>query len=212
MTSFSIKKWENISILLFINHVNQINLINHGSDNICDYKLQPHGKKFSSENLLLIPCYLLLLFMRAVIQRVSEAAVTIDGQLKSEIKSGLLILLGIEENDTDYDIDWLANKIIQLRIFSDADGKMNLSVQDINGDILVISQFTLFASTKKGNRPSFLRAAKPEIAIPLYEQFLSVMKTNFGKEIYSGEFGTDMKVELINDGPVTITIDSKNPE
>ena len=150
--------------------------------------------------------------MRAVIQRVSEAAVTIDGQLKSEIKSGLLILLGIEENDTDYDIDWLANKIIQLRIFSDADGKMNLSVQDINGDILVISQFTLFASTKKGNRPSFLRAAKPEIAIPLYEQFLSVMKTNFGKEIYSGEFGTDMKVELINDGPVTITIDSKNPE
>lgn len=150
--------------------------------------------------------------MRAVIQRVSNASVTIDGKIKSEIKSGLLVLLGIEERDTDYDVDWLVKKIIQLRIFSDNEGKMNLSVQDINGDILVVSQFTLFASTKKGNRPSFLRSAKPDIAIPLYQQFLSVMKDNFGKEIYSGEFGADMKVELINDGPVTIIMDSQNME
>ncbi len=150
--------------------------------------------------------------MRAVIQRVSKASVTIDGKIKSEIQSGLLVLLGIEETDTEKDIDWLVKKIIQLRIFSDAVGKVNLSVQDINGDILVVSQFTLFASTKKGNRPSFLRAAKPDIAVPLYEQFLSVMKTNFGKEIYSGEFGADMKVALVNDGPVTIIIDSQNME
>lgn len=150
--------------------------------------------------------------MRAVIQRVTHASVTIDGNIKAAIKSGLLVLLGIEQNDTEKDIDWLVKKIIQLRIFSDADGKMNLSVQDINGDILVISQFTLFASTKKGNRPSFLRSAKPDIAIPLYEQFLSNMKTQFGKEIYSGEFGADMQVELINDGPVTIIIDSQNME
>ena len=150
--------------------------------------------------------------MRAVIQRVSKASVTIDGNIKSEIKSGLLVLLGIEERDTDYDIEWLAKKIIQLRIFSDVEGKMNLSVQDIAGDILVISQFTLFASTKKGNRPSFLRSAKPDSAIPLYEQFLRELKDQFGKEIYSGEFGADMKVELINDGPVTIIIDSLNME
>jgi D-tyrosyl-tRNA(Tyr) deacylase len=150
--------------------------------------------------------------MRAVIQRVTHASVTIDGQLKSEIESGLLALLGIEENDTQQDIDWLVKKIIQMRIFSDADGKMNLSVQDINGDILVISQFTLFASTKKGNRPGFTRSAKPDIAIPLYEQFLSDMQTLFGKEIYSGAFGSDMKVELLNDGPVTIVIDSRNME
>lgn len=150
--------------------------------------------------------------MRAVIQRVSKASVTIGGKIKEEIQSGLLVLLGIEENDTGKDIGWLVKKIIQLRIFSDADGKMNLSVQDINGDILVISQFTLFASTKKGNRPSFLRSAKPDIAIPLYEQFLSELQHQLNKELYSGEFGADMKVELINDGPVTIIIDSKNPE
>lgn len=150
--------------------------------------------------------------MRAVIQRVSKASVTIGGKIKEEIQSGLLVLLGIEENDTGKDIEWLVKKIIQLRIFSDADGKMNLSVQDINGDILVISQFTLFASTKKGNRPSFLRSAKPDIAIPLYEQFLSELQHQLNKELYSGEFGADMKVELINDGPVTIIIDSKNPE
>lgn len=150
--------------------------------------------------------------MRAVIQRVSKASVTIGGKIKEEIQSGLLVLLGIEENDTGKDIEWLVKKIIQLRIFSDADGKMNLSVQDINGDILVISQFTLFSSTKKGNRPSFLRSAKPDIAIPLYEQFLSELQHQLNKEVYSGEFGADMKVELINDGPVTIIIDSKNPE
>ena len=150
--------------------------------------------------------------MRTVIQRVTNASVTIDGTIKSKIKSGLLVLLGIEENDIQNDIDWLVKKIIQLRIFSDADGKMNLSIKDINGDILVISQFTLFASTKKGNRPGYTRAAKPDIAIPLYEQFLSELKNQFGKDIYSGEFGADMKVELINDGPVTIIIDSKNME
>lgn len=150
--------------------------------------------------------------MRAVIQRVSHASVTIDGNIKAEIKSGLLILLGIEENDTQQDIDWLVKKIIHLRIFSDTDGKMNLSVQDINGDILVISQFTLFASTKKGNRPGFTRSAKPDIAIPLYEKFIGETENHFGKRIYTGEFGADMKVTLLNDGPVTIIIDSKNPE
>ena len=124
----------------------------------------------------------------------------------------MLVLLGIEENDTEKDIEWLVKKIIQLRIFSDADDKMNLSVQDINGDILVISQFTLFASTKKGNRPSFLRSAKPDIAIPLYEQFIGETEKQFGKKIFTGEFGADMKVELLNDGPVTIIIDSRNME
>jgi len=150
--------------------------------------------------------------MRTIIQRVSQASVTIDKNVKSSINKGLLVLLGIEENDNSKDIEWLVKKIIQLRIFSDADEKMNLSVQDIDGDILVISQFTLFASTKKGNRPSFIQAAKPNIAIPLYEQFLSNLKNAFGKEIHNGEFGADMKVALINDGPVTIIIDSKNPE
>jgi D-tyrosyl-tRNA(Tyr) deacylase len=150
--------------------------------------------------------------MRAVIQRVSYASVTINNEVKSHIKNGLLVLLGIEENDTQNDIEWLVKKIIQLRIFSDAEGKMNLSIQDINGDILVISQFTLFASTKKGNRPGFTRSAKPDNAIPLYEQFLSELKNQLGKEIYSGEFGADMKVELLNDGPVTIIIDSRNME
>lgn len=150
--------------------------------------------------------------MRAVIQRVSEASVTIDNNVKSAIKTGLLVLLGIEENDNEKDIDWLIRKIIQMRIFSDKAGKMNLSVQDINGDILVISQFTLYASTKKGNRPSFIQAAKPAIAIPLYEVFLANLKNTFGKQIYSGEFGADMKVALVNDGPVTIVLDSKNLE
>lgn len=150
--------------------------------------------------------------MRAIIQRVSQASVTIDNNVKSSINKGLLVLLGIEENDNDKDIDWLIRKIIQMRIFSDADDKMNLSVQDIKGDILVISQFTLFASTKKGNRPSFIHAAKPVTAIPLYEAFLSQLKLQFNKEIYSGEFGADMKVALVNDGPVTIILDSKNLE
>lgn len=150
--------------------------------------------------------------MRAIIQRVSKASVTIDDYVKSQINKGLLVLLGIEENDNEKDIEWLVKKIINMRIFSDENDKMNLSVQDVDGDILVISQFTLFASTKKGNRPSFIQAAKPITAIPLYEQFLSMLKEALGKEIYSGEFGADMKIALINDGPVTIILDSKKLE
>jgi D-tyrosyl-tRNA(Tyr) deacylase len=150
--------------------------------------------------------------MRAVIQRVSKASVTIDGNIKSEIKAGLLVLLGIEEMIQRKTSIGSLKKSFKLRIFSDADDKMNLSVQDINGDILVISQFTLFASTKKGNRPSFLRSAKPDIAIPLYEQFIGETEKQFGKKIFTGEFGADMKVELLNDGPVTIVIDSRNME
>jgi len=150
--------------------------------------------------------------MRAVIQRVSKASVTIENKIQGKIEIGLLILLGIEETDTEKDIDWLVRKIIQLRIFSDENGKMNLSLQDVNGDILLISQFTLFASTKKGNRPSFIRSAKPEIAIPLYEQFIIETEKLLNKQIQTGIFGADMKVELLNDGPVTIIIDSKNPE
>ncbi|MEO6883210.1 MAG: D-aminoacyl-tRNA deacylase [Bacteroidia bacterium] len=150
--------------------------------------------------------------MKMVIQRVSEAGVTIDGKNTASISKGLLILLGIEAADNQEDIEWLCEKICKLRIFSDAQGAMNLSVQEINGEILVVSQFTLYASTKKGNRPSFLKAAKPEIAIPLYEAFLVCLKNNFSKPIKSGIFGADMKINLINDGPVTITIDSKNKE
>lgn len=148
--------------------------------------------------------------MRAIIQRVSQASVTIDNNVKSSINKGLLVLLGIEENDNDKDIDWLIRKIIQMRIFSDADDKMNLSVKDIKGDILVISQFTLFASTKKGNRPSFIQAAKPDVAIPLYEKFIVATEKLLNKKIQTGVFGADMQVELINDGPVTIILDSKN--
>lgn len=150
--------------------------------------------------------------MRAVIQRVSHASVTINGELKGRINNGLLILLGIEGTDTETDIEWLSKKIIQLRIFSDDEGKMNLSVNDIKGEILLISQFTLFASTKKGNRPGFTRSAKPEIAIPLYEKTIQSLEKLFEKKIHTGEFGADMKVELLNDGPVTIIMDSKNPE
>lgn len=148
--------------------------------------------------------------MRALIQRVEKASVTIDGQIKGEIKHGLLILLGIEESDNDEDIEWLTGKISNMRIFSDEEGKMNLSVLDIEGAALVVSQFTLHASTKKGNRPGFIRAARPEQAIPLYENFKS--KLSELMEVQSGEFGADMKVSLINDGPVTIWIDSKNRE
>ncbi|AWH74398.1 D-tyrosyl-tRNA(Tyr) deacylase [Dokdonia sp. Dokd-P16] len=148
--------------------------------------------------------------MKAVIQRVTEASVTIDGVVKSEIKQGLLVLLGVTHNDTKEDIEWLTNKIIGLRIFSDDDGAMNLSVGDVEGDILVISQFTLFASTKKGNRPSFLEAAKPDTAIPMYEEFVSTLSRKRHKPTYTGEFGADMKVQLLNDGPVTIVIDTKN--
>ncbi len=147
--------------------------------------------------------------MRAVIQRVSEASVIISDVLKSEINQGLLVLIGIEQEDEEKDAIWLAAKIANLRIFSDVAGLMNLSVKDINGEILLISQFTLYALTKKGNRPSFIKAARPEKAIPLYQFLISTLEKEFGKTIQTGEFGADMKVNLVNDGPVTIIMDSK---
>ena len=147
--------------------------------------------------------------MKVVIQRVSEASVTIDEIVVASIAKGLLVLVGIEEADTSEDIDWLSSKITNLRIFSDDDGVMNLSVKDTKGDIIVVSQFTLYASTKKGNRPSYIQAAKPEIAVPLYEMFISALERDLGKKIQTGKFGADMKVALVNDGPVTIIIDSK---
>jgi D-aminoacyl-tRNA deacylase len=150
--------------------------------------------------------------MRVVLQRVKEASVTIEGVKKSEIKEGLLILLGIENEDTTDDIQWLVSKIAQMRIFSDEAGLMNLSVMDIKGEMIVVSQFTLHASTKKGNRPSFLKAARPDIATPMYENFVSKLKELSGLNVLTGEFGADMKVALLNDGPVTILIDSKNRE
>lgn len=150
--------------------------------------------------------------MRVVIQRVSHASVTIDGVCKSAIKEGLMILVGIEEADSKEDIDWLCKKIVGLRVFDDEKGVMNKSIIDINGDILAISQFTLHASTKKGNRPSYIKAAKPDISIPLYEAFCKELETSLGKSIGTGEFGADMKVELLNNGPVTICIDTKNRE
>ena len=150
--------------------------------------------------------------MRVVLQRVSEAAVLINGIEKRNIGNGLLLLVGIADGDGKEDIEWLSQKIIQLRIFNDADGKMNLSVKEVNGEIMLISQFTLHASTKKGNRPSYIRSARPEIAIPFYEQFIQQLENDGGKKIITGEFGADMKVSLINDGPVTIIIDSKNKE
>jgi D-aminoacyl-tRNA deacylase len=150
--------------------------------------------------------------MRVLIQRVSEASVTIDGQIKSAIGLGLLILLGIEHDDNEEDIDWLCKKIAGLRIFSDATGLMNLAVADVGGELLVVSQFTLFASTKKGNRPSFIRSARPETAIPLYETFIRQLKQIAQRPVLTGEFGADMKVQLLNDGPVTIWIDSKHRE
>ena len=150
--------------------------------------------------------------MRVVLQRVKEASVTIEGVVKSEIKEGLLILVGIENEDTADDIQWLASKIVQIRIFSDEAGLMNRSVMDIQGEMLVVSQFTLHASTKKGNRPSFLRAARPDIAIPMYENFVSKLNELSRLNVLTGEFGADMKVSLLNDGPVTIIIDSKNRE
>lgn len=150
--------------------------------------------------------------MRAVIQRVTEATVTIDGKVKSQIGKGLLILLGIEEADTQEDIEWLSAKIVKLRIFGDDAGVMNLSVQDIDGEIIVVSQFTLHAQTKKGNRPSYIKAAGPQVAVPIYEAFIKKIEKDLGKPIQTGEFGADMKVALINDGPVTIIIDTKNKE
>ena len=150
--------------------------------------------------------------MRVVIQRVIEASVRINNEIYSSIKNGLLVLIGIEETDNTEDVEWLSKKIIALRIFNDAENKMNFSVQDIHGEILVVSQFTLYASTKKGNRPSYIKSAKPEIAIPLYEKFIQQINVDFRKPVKTGKFGADMKISLINDGPVTIMIDSKSKE
>jgi len=150
--------------------------------------------------------------MKTVIQKVSQASVTIDGVVKSQINKGMLMLVSFEENDTTDDLSWLAAKVCKLRIFDDEQGIMNLSVQDVDGEILVVSQFTLHASTKKGNRPSYIKAAKPEIAIPLYEKFIEIIEQEFGKNIKTGTFGADMKIALTNDGPVTIIIDTKNKE
>jgi D-tyrosyl-tRNA(Tyr) deacylase len=150
--------------------------------------------------------------MKVVVQRVSHASVEVDQKKVADIRQGLLILVGIEEADTQEDIDWLAAKIIHLRIFADANQVMNLSVKDINGDIIVVSQFTLHASTKKGNRPSYIKAAKPEISIPAYENFVLALESTLGKKVQTGIFAADMKVSLLNDGPVTIIIDSKNKD
>ena len=150
--------------------------------------------------------------MRTVIQRVSRASVTIDGQIKSSIGHGYLVLLGCENADTEDDIQWLAKKICGLRVFDDENGVMNKSIMDVGGEVLVVSQFTLWASYKKGNRPSYLRAGSHEITIPLYERFCTVLSENMGREVKTGEFGADMKVELLNDGPVTICMDTKNKE
>lgn len=150
--------------------------------------------------------------MKAVIQRVSQASVTIEGVVTATIQKGLLVFVGIEDADTDEDITWLTGKTLNLRIFGDENDVMNLSVQDIEGDIIVVSQFTLHASTKKGNRPSYIKASKPDTAIPLYEKFVSKLELEFRKKIQTGKFGADMKVSLLNDGPVTIVIDTKNKE
>lgn len=150
--------------------------------------------------------------MIAVIQRVTEASVTIDNKINASIGSGLLVLIGIEDADAQEDIDWLAQKIVNLRIFNDEAGVMNISIKDNGGDIIVVSQFTLHASTKKGNRPSYLKASKPDVAIPLYEKFVHTISTQLGKPVQTGIFGADMKVNLLNDGPVTIIIDTKNKQ
>ena len=150
--------------------------------------------------------------MRAVIQRVNKASVTIDNKIYSQINNGLLVLLGIEDADTAEDIEWLSGKIVNLRIFNDENGVMNVSVKDMDGELLVVSQFTLHASTKKGNRPSYIKASKPEFAIPIYEKFIQQLSNDLGKKVGTGVFGADMKVELLNDGPVTIVIDTKNRE
>jgi D-aminoacyl-tRNA deacylase len=150
--------------------------------------------------------------MRVTVQRVSEASVTIDGVVKSAIEKGLLILAGFEDGDGIEDLEWTAAKVVSLRIFTDGNNMMNLSVKDTGGDIIIVSQFTLHAMTRKGNRPSFIRAAKPQVAISLYEKFIFLVAKELGKSVHTGEFGADMKVALINDGPVTINIDSKNRE
>lgn len=148
--------------------------------------------------------------MIAVIQRVVSASVEIDLKVKAKIQAGLLVLIGIEEADVEEDIEWLASKLVNLRIFNDAEGVMNVSVKDFGGDIILVSQFTLQASTKKGNRPSYIKAARPDVAIPIYEKFIETVTSLLGKSVQTGEFGADMKVSLVNDGPVTIVIDTKN--
>lgn len=150
--------------------------------------------------------------MRAVLQRVSQASCTVDNQVTGQIETGFLVLLGIEEADAAEDLDWLAQKIVNMRVFSDENGLMNKALADVNGDILLISQFTLFASTKKGNRPGFTRAARPAVAIPLYEQMIEKLTQLTGKKVQTGIFGADMKIALVNDGPTTILIDTKNKE
>jgi D-tyrosyl-tRNA(Tyr) deacylase len=171
-----------------------------------DYLRQPHRhfpKRGAADMLQL---------MRAVVQRVSAASVTIAGEVKAAIQGGLLVLLGVEDADTTEDIEWLTGKIVRLRVFADDAGLMNRSVQETGGDILVVSQFTLFASTKKGNRPSYIRAARPEVAVPLYENFVQRLTGELGKPVLTGEFGADMQVALVNDGPVTILFDTKARE
>jgi D-tyrosyl-tRNA(Tyr) deacylase len=150
--------------------------------------------------------------MRAVVQRVSKASVTVDGKIISKIETGLLVLLGIEDTDTQEDIEWLSKRVANLRIFNDENGVMNKSIIDIEGKVLLISQFTLYASTKKGNRPSYIKAAKPPVAVPLYKKFIQQIEGDMGRKVETGVFGADMKVELLNDGPVTIVIDTKNRE
>ena len=150
--------------------------------------------------------------MKTVIQRVSSAAVTIDSKVVADIQKGLLVLIGIEDADNQEDINWLTAKIANIRIFGDENDVMNLSIKDIDGDVIVVSQFTLHANTKKGNRPSYIKASKPDVAIPLYENFVKCMEKELGKKVQTGVFGADMKVALINDGPVTIVVDSKNKE
>ena len=150
--------------------------------------------------------------MKVVLQRVTSASVTVEDKIVGEIQKGIVVLVGIEEADSQEDIDWLVGKITQLRIFGDENGVMNLSVEEVNGDVLVVSQFTLHAATKKGNRPSYIKAARPEVAIPMYEKFVSSLEIKLGKKVATGIFGADMKVALLNDGPVTMIIDSKNKE
>ena len=150
--------------------------------------------------------------MKVVIQRVSSSSVTINAKIVAEIQKGLMVLVGVEDSDTPEDITWLTSKIVNLRIFGDENEVMNLSVKDIDGDIIVVSQFTLHAATKKGNRPSYIKASKPEIAVPIYEEFIAQMQKDLGKKVQTGVFGADMKVQLLNDGPVTIIMDSKNRE
>ncbi len=169
-----------------------------------------NGKQAFPESYCPFDLIFTVFSMIAVIQRVSEASVAIEGNIKGAIKTGLLVLLGIGQTDTVEDVQWLANKIVNMRIFGDTQGKMNLALADVEGSILLVSQFTLHASTKKGNRPSFIEAARPELAIPLYTNMIATLSGQLGKAIQTGEFGADMKVSLINDGPVTIIIDSKN--